>query len=636
MPPQADTTAELIVTRVRLDSASPFPEEAVRRADVVLLCLPADQGGYCSPCPDAEALASSPDACWYRLSRRVARALGAEAVLAIFDIPARIPLHQALLADLLHYQVDFAVRIVPGDKECFGKIKGTASSWRLPGGHAGLLISTRKPGKLPHADLRIAYEMCPVCGKTTKDYGGRRHLYPAFGTLTSDVWRDVVLPADAVFPEVLIARVAKLLSVAPRRSLLVLGVDREHPPVVDGDEMCWSAAFPDDRNSTMPHPVSACMTHKHDFPEGRLVCGDALSALEDIKPDSVDFIFADPPYNLAKAYSDYRDSLETRAYFSWCDDWLTRLERVLRPGRVLAVLNTPLGAMRHFLHLHRTLRLVNWIAWDALSRPARRIMPAHYGLILFEKNDSKAGASLPDGFFAPDSAAYPFVPPLEELLRPLPPEFCLRSTCRGRRAATEARYRGDLTDLWTDIHRLKHNTQRRDHPCQLPPRLLWRLIALYSRPGEVVLDPFNGIGTTTLCAAMMKRGFLGIERDEQYHALAVRRHEALQGGKDPFAKLPSGAVPAVKNNTTPRAKKSAGSVRKRELQLEIRRLTRELNRIPEREEVSRLGRYPLQLYDASFRSWSEAVASARAELTDGRLAKETALTSRETGNPPGR
>lgn len=626
MPHQADTTAELIVSRIRLDSASPFPEEDVRHADVVLLCLPAEQRESSSPCPDAQRLCDSPDARWYALSRRVARCLGPEAVLAVFDTPGRIPLHQALLRDLLHYQVDFAVRTPPPDNDRPEARKTAASGLMLPAGHAGLLIGTRQPGRLLHADLRIGYEICPACGKTTKDYGGRRHLYPAFGTLTSDVWRDMAVPTGEIFPEALIARVADLLAVAPRRTLLVLGMDRANPPEINGDEVHWSAAFPGGAKDSMPSMARARGADAREFAQGRLLCGDALTVLENLEPGSVDFIFADPPYNLDKAYSDYRDSIETEAYFSWCDEWLTRLERVLRPGRALAVLNTPLGAMRHFLRLHRRMRLLNWVAWDALSRPARRIMPANYSIIIFEKPISSGGAAS----LAPESETYPRVPPLGDLVRPLPPELCLRVACRNRRGATEARFRGPLTDLWTDIHRLKHNTRRRDHPCQLPPRLLWRLIALYTRPGEIVLDPFNGIGTTTLCAAMLHRRFLGIERDELYHALAGERHEQLLLGKDPFARLPSGTVPRVKNNTTPRVKKPAGSITKRELQLEIRRLARELKRIPEREEVARLGRYPLALYDAGFRSWSEAVASARAILTDARHEISKAAPPRET------
>src|SRR5947209_4223263 len=84
-----------------------------------------------------------------------------------------------------------------------------------------------------------------------------------------------------------------------------------------------------------------------------------------------------------------------------------------------------------------------------------------------------------------------------------------RACCVAARGARGEDAAGPLTDLWGDVHRLKHNSRRVNHPCQLPPLLMRRLIALFTVPGELVLDPFNGAGTTTLAATQLGRRYLG-------------------------------------------------------------------------------------------------------------------------------
>ncbi len=73
-----------------------------------------------------------------------------------------------------------------------------------------------------------------------------------------------------------------------------------------------------------------------------------------------------------------------------------------------------------------------------------------------------------------------------------------------------------VSDVWTDIHRMKHNKYRDNHPCQLPLHLLERLILMTTDEGDTVLDPFSGTGTTALAAKRLGRNYIGFELDEQY------------------------------------------------------------------------------------------------------------------------
>ena len=73
-----------------------------------------------------------------------------------------------------------------------------------------------------------------------------------------------------------------------------------------------------------------------------------------------------------------------------------------------------------------------------------------------------------------------------------------------------------LSDVWTDIHRIKHNKYRDDHPCQLPVHLLERIILMSTDEGDIVFDPFLGTGTTALAAKRLGRNYIGVELDKEY------------------------------------------------------------------------------------------------------------------------
>jgi site-specific DNA-methyltransferase (adenine-specific) len=154
-----------------------------------------------------------------------------------------------------------------------------------------------------------------------------------------------------------------------------------------------------------------------------------------------------------------------------------------------------------------------------------------------------------------------------------------------------------------------------------------RLIALFTHEGESVLDPFNGAGTTTLVAEQMQRAFIGVELSEKYHSLAMRRHDELRDGLDPFRK--TDVVPNSKNSHVKRLQKQRYAVSKKVLQLEVKRIAGKLGHLPSREEVARLSAYPLNYYEKYFVSWGEVCAAAR--TTGMSEYKESGQRSRATG-----
>jgi DNA modification methylase len=512
---------------------------------------------------------------WYKQMTYFAEGLHNDSVMAFLTTPEDAAETWAYLDGVMQYQLLISVKLAEPI---------ALNKFQLPVNHAEILVMSKYKASLKHTKTRIAYSFCPACDKTTKDYGGKKHLYHAFGTLISDVWRDISYTPGLV-PKEIINRLADLFGLEPYRDLKVV------------DLSLVSELNPTKRTVVRE---SGATTDSNSVLHSSLIVGDSIMELKKIPDNSIDFCFADPPYNLAKRYDSWDDSLHEQEYFNWCDNWLDELARVLKPGRTIAVLNIPRFAIRYFEHLKTKLVFQNWITWDALSLPVRNIMPANYSIICFSKGQPRP---LPGLVNHKQSR-------IEDNVLTIQSEnFCLRASCIKSRLKRGINDREPLTDLWWDCYRLKHNSRRVDHPCQLPPQLMRRLIALYTSEGEVVLDPFNGAGTTTLCAAQMGRKYVGIELSEEYHKLAMERHVKLSNGEDPFGK--SNSVPVVKNSSVKRIANRKYEVPKKTLQLEVKRVAEKLGHLPSRDELQKFSQYPIRLYDEYFVSWSEVCAAAK-------------------------
>jgi site-specific DNA-methyltransferase (adenine-specific) len=515
--------------------------------------------------------------------------LGPEATLITLGEVIDLVAVQAAMPPSMRYQSWIAIKRTP---------QITNGSTSLPRHHFGALIHTRYDATLRHTKTRLGYTYCPACDKTTKDYGGKKHTYHEYGTAISDVWRDVTCELDGDLSAVT-ERFADFFGIEQYRELRVIDCRK----------------MPLKRQPVTPSATAIKSAHTNPLPKSwsnKLAQGDVLKKLRKIPENSIDFAFADPPYNLKKGYTGYTDDLAITEYFTWCDEWLSELARVLKPGRTCAILNIPLYAVRHFFHLETILNFQNWVAWDALSFPVRQLMPSHYSILLFSKGDPRP---LPGIINGNDNLLS------SSSLLPLAEGFCLRAQCVEKRKKLQTDDRGTLTDIWWDIHRLKHNTRRVDHPCQLPPQLMYRLISLLTEPQETVLDCFNGAGTTTLTAHQLGRNYIGIEKEATYHQLTESRHDEVRSGLDPFRKAERELT--AKNSPVPRMLKQKYEVPKKTLQLEVRRVAKKLKRLPNRDELAQYGKYPIEFYDNYFTSWGEVCAAARTTgMTEDRVTTE--------------
>jgi len=251
------------------------------------------------------------------------------------------------------------------------------------------------------------------------------------------------------------------------------------------------------------------------------------------------------------------------------------------------VLNLPKWGIYHARELSQHLHLRNWIVWDAHSEPKGRINPAHYTLLYF----TKGPAPRVFNYASPGGKKEFDIPP------PVAHIYCRRPQCRNKRKRNQFDDTAPLTDIWTDIHRLRHRRDRDQHPCQLPEALMDRIIELTTMPGDIVLDAFGGAGTTALSARKLGRRFICIEIDEEYVGLA--RQKMVQVN----------LFGEVVRKTVKKGKRL--EVMKKDLQLELVRLARVLERPPTREDVIEHGKYPIELYDDAFTTWSKALGAVR-------------------------
>ncbi len=230
-----------------------------------------------------------------------------------------------------------------------------------------------------------------------------------------------------------------------------------------------------------------------------IIQGDCLDLFKEIPDDSIDVTFADPPFNLKKKYNSYRDSLEFQQYLDWCEKWINEMVRVTKPTGSIFVHNIPRWLTYYANILNKTADFKHWISWDAPTAPmGKSLQPAHYGILFYAKNAKK-------------NKYYEIRHPHKRCRKC---GFLLKDY--GGKKSSLHPFGPLVSDVWSDIHRIRHNKYRDDHPCQLPIHLLERIILMSSDESDLVLDPFSGTGTTAIAAKKLGRQYIGFEVDDNY------------------------------------------------------------------------------------------------------------------------
>lgn len=233
--------------------------------------------------------------------------------------------------------------------------------------------------------------------------------------------------------------------------------------------------------------------------------GDCIDLFKGIEDNSIDVTFADPPFNLKKKYQTYKDSLELKMYLDWCDVWIREMARVTKPGGSIFIHNIPKWLTYYTKTLNEISHFRHWISWDAPTAPmGKSLQPGHYGILYYSKGE--------------EVKYYEIRHPHKRCRKC---EYLLKDY-GGKKDGLHP-FGPLVSDCWTDIHRIKHNKYRDEHPCQLPIHLMERIILMSSDEGDVILDPFSGTGTTAIAAKRMGRRYIGLELSEEYAESSIKK-----------------------------------------------------------------------------------------------------------------
>ncbi|MGY6549332.1 MAG: DNA methyltransferase [Roseinatronobacter sp.] len=257
---------------------------------------------------------------------------------------------------------------------------------------------------------------------------------------------------------------------------------------------------------TMTQPaIGAAM-----LPLDQIIAGDCIAEMARLPDASVDLIFADPPYNLqlkgtlhrpdnsrVDAVDDAWDQFDSfKAYDQFTRAWLAQARRLLKPHGAIWVI----GSYHNIFRVGAALQDQGfWLLNDVIWRKSNP-MPNFRGKRLTNAHETMIWASRSEG------AKYTFN---YEALKTLNEGTQMRSDW--------------VLPICSGHERLKDAEGTKAHPTQKPEALLHRVLVGSTNPGDVVLDPFFGTGTTGAVAKLLGRHFIGIEREARYRKVAEKR-----------------------------------------------------------------------------------------------------------------
>jgi site-specific DNA-methyltransferase (adenine-specific) len=286
----------------------------------------------------------------------------------------------------------------------------------------------------------------------------------------------------------------------------------------------------------------------------QVICGDSVALLSQLPKAFVDLLVLDPPYNLNKQFgSESFREMSLTEYESWFEGWFAGLLPLLKSTASLYVCGDwkSSAAVQRVLERHVTVR--NRITWE---REKGRGAKTNW------KNASE------DIWFATVSNDYCFNVEAVKLKRRVIAPYRENGQPKDWEDGVDGQFRlTHPSNLWTDLTipfwSMPENT---DHPTQKPEKLLAKLLLASSREGDLVFDPFLGSGTTAAVARKLGRHFLGIEIDETFSCLAVKRVELASD--DPSIQGYAGGVFWERNTLNAQPKEAAPPVDEHPMLLE--------------------------------------------------------------------
>ncbi len=230
---------------------------------------------------------------------------------------------------------------------------------------------------------------------------------------------------------------------------------------------------------------------------GVLYKAGCLDLMRTMASESVDCVFADPPFNIGKEYNNgLSDLIDDDKYLNWCRLWITESSRILKEGGAIFIYNLPRWAYQLAAYLEeQEMEFRHWIAVSMKGSFPRgnKLYPAHYALLYFTKGKPKT---------------------FNRVRLPIP--VCRHCGKDVKDYGGHRKYLNpaglNLTDLWEDTSPARHSKNKsRWHINELKPTIPERCIQISTNPGDIVFDPFGGGGSTYVTAQHLHRFWVGTE-----------------------------------------------------------------------------------------------------------------------------
>lgn len=270
------------------------------------------------------------------------------------------------------------------------------------------------------------------------------------------------------------------------------------------------------------------------FTANYLKAGDVCDELYALPPASVDLIVTDPPYNIGVDYEATQDNLPLAQYHIWCSRWIHYLNCVIRPGgSVWIFINDENVSELDIMAKATGFTKRNHVVWHYTfgQSCAKKLARSHTHILHYIK-----GTDIDVMTFNRDAV---LVPSMRQLMY------------KDKRAIPAGKIPDDVwvlnpkylpaegfkpdADTWTVSRVCGTFNEKQSTPNQLPESLVARIVRLCSNPGDIVLDPFLGSGTTAAVAKKLDRRYIGFDISQKYVDAAQQRVDAVAVG-DPITK----------------------------------------------------------------------------------------------------
>ena len=285
---------------------------------------------------------------------------------------------------------------------------------------------------------------------------------------------------------------------------------------------------------------------------------DCVAGMASMDAESVDLAFADPPFNIGYDYDTYDDARGSNEYLDWCEQWIGGLKRVLKPhGSFWLAIGDEYAAELKVMSTRKLgFHCRNWVIWYYTFgvHCKLKFTRSHAHLFYFTK-DAKKFTFNADEVRVPSARQLVYGDRRAEAGGRVPDDTWLIPPAMAEDVATQDGFvlrPQDIperfsphSDVWY-FSRVAGTFGERAgwHGCQMPEQLLGRIIRASSNPGDVVLDPFGGSGTTLAVAKKLRRRFVGFELSTEYsknierRLSAIREGAALDGVENPLLSAP--------------------------------------------------------------------------------------------------